>query len=231
MRPGDFGFQMAGIAYREGLVEGGEDPLWMFAIHGDRRGARSTTTRHDGSFELGEVAKDQLDRPVPSTDDPYWRDVPGGDRGVSALAVSQGRTVGGFHWCNFSESKDWQVITPGVQVCAALFGDAEVGPMILAIRADPDAKILPRHSAATEILIVPVAGSVAAGMSCLSVGDVRIIPASHGVDALVAGPAGANILYMIADRRAAADIVALDGRGDTMFDACRTFAKMLGDPI
>jgi hypothetical protein len=113
MKPGDFGYQVAGVPYREGLVGGGREPLWIFAVHGDRRGARSTITRVDGSFELGEVGEDQLDRPVASPDDAYWDTVPGGAKGVSALAVSEGRTVGGFHWGQFEDTTSWRTLPPG----------------------------------------------------------------------------------------------------------------------
>lgn len=213
MRSGDFGYQVSGVPYREGLAEGGEDSLWMFAVSGDRRGAPSTLTRHDGSFELGEVGEDQLDRPVPSVDDPYWHNVPGGAKGVSALAVSEGRTVGGFHWGNFDDAQDWRALAPGVRACAGLLGDAVAGPMIVTIRAEPGARILPGHVARSELVIVPVAGSVHLGPSPAEVGDIHIIPNDAAIAPLIAGADGADLIYMIADRRAVAPMFA-DLRSD-----------------
>ncbi|WP_404477939.1 hypothetical protein [Novosphingobium sp. BL-52-GroH] len=235
MGPGDFGYQASGIPYREGLVDGGDAPLWMFAVHGDRRGARSTTTRHDGSFELGEVAEDQLDRPVASPDDPYWRDVPGGARGVSALAISEGRAVGGFHWGCFDDAQDWHELAPGVRVCAAVLGDALAGPVVLMIRAAPGATILPEHVAGSEVVLVPFAGSLHSGFSRIAPGDVRIVPASARMTAIVAGEAGVDLIYMIADRRAVSTMFApadgTTGSGESATETIRSIVAALASRV
>lgn len=202
MGPGDFGYQVAGIPYREAIVPGDGDALWMFALQAERRGARSTTTRLDGSFELGEVAEDQLDRPVDSPDDPYWLDVPGGSKGRAALATSEGRTIGGFNWGKFDDAASWAAIAEGVTGCAALLGDVVAGPMVITMRAAAGTVIMLPIMFDTETVVAPVAGTLLAGDDRLEAGDVRFERTGAQRAALVAGDRGVDLVYVIADRRA-----------------------------
>ncbi|MBA4094637.1 MAG: hypothetical protein C0489_11185 [Candidatus Accumulibacter sp.] len=202
MKTGDFGYQVAGIPYREGLVPGDGEPLWMFAVHGDRRGAPSTITRQDGSFPLGEIGADQLDRPMPSADDPYWNDVPGGAKGIPALAVASGRKVGGFLWGNFAEAANWQALAEGVRANIGLFGDRACGPALLTLRADAGHIAIPAQLCASETILAVVRGSVTIEGRCYSAGDIRVQRAGAPSAAAIAGGEGADLVYMIADRRA-----------------------------
>ena len=202
MKPGDFGFHVSGIPYREGPAGGSADPLWMVSVHGDWRGARSTVTRVDGTFPLL-VGDDQLDRPVPSVDDPYWDSVPGGARGQVALAVTAGRSIGGFTWGNFDDREGWQALEDGVEAFFSVFGDFSSGPFLMVAHAQGDALLVPALECASEIAIFVVSGSVNIAGKTYGAGEVRIQSASAALPAVIAGAQGADVAVMIADRRAA----------------------------
>jgi hypothetical protein len=196
----DFGFQMSGLPYREGLVGGGND-LWMFAVQGDRRGARATLTRNDGTFVLGEIGEDQLDRPVASPDDPYWRDLPGGSRGVAALATRPAVIRGGFAWGRFGDTQDWLSLADGVVASAGVLGHGVTGPVVLAIQCDAGQVAVPAGCAATELVIAVVRGRCEIGGQHYTVGDVRVQKAHAPLAGVVAGPEGLDCVLLIADRR------------------------------
>lgn len=231
MKAGDFGYQVAGIPYREGLVPGTGEPLWMFAVHGDRRGAPSTITRNDGSFPLGEIGEDQLDRPKPSPDDPYWDEVPGGARGVPGLAVATGRKVGGFLWGNFAAAASWAPLADGVRANVGLFGDAERGPVLLTLRADAGRTAVPALSSEGEVIVTVARGTVAIGGQLYATGDVRVQRAGAPCPAVVAQEEGADLLYMIADRRALPVVEGADtaARGwvDDLTAQCHALTRAL----
>lgn len=209
MKAGDFGYQVSGIPYREGLVPSDEE-LWMFAVHGDRRGARATMTRKDGTLPLMNVAEDQLDRPVDSSDDPYWHALPGGSKGTPALAISTGRIVGGFGWGNYAEAESWQTLSESVKASVGLIGDIKHGPIVLTLHGAAGATIVPALTLATETTFAVVCGEVTVGAQRYVTGDVRIQRAGPSSEALIAGPDGADLAYLIADRQAILEAVRSD---------------------
>lgn len=200
MTAGVLGYQVAGIPYREGLVGGGSDPLWMFSIQGTWRGARSTNTRDDGTFLLGDIAPDQLDRPVGADEADYWDSVPGGAKGTAALATT-GAIRGGFSWEDFAEAGAWGALAPGVRVAAGVLGDPDCGPAVLAIAADPGAIAVPACRAGTELVIAVVRGSCAVGTRVYGPGELRVQDAGARLPAVEAGAEGADFVLMISDRR------------------------------
>jgi hypothetical protein len=235
MKAGDFGYQVAGIPYREGLVPGEGEPLWMFAVHGDRRGAPSTITRNDGSFPLGDIGEDQLDRPIPSADDPYWDDVPGGAKGVAALAVATGRKVGGFLWGNFADAESWLALADGVRANVGLLGDAACGPVMVTLCADAGRAAIPALRSGGELILTVARGSVTiAGQSYLA-GDIRVQRAGTPSPAVIAEREGADLLYMIADRRALPVVdhtdVAAQGWAESLAKQCGALARTLRDEV
>ena len=207
MKPRDFGFHVSGVPYREGPAAGSTDQLWMVSVHGDRRGARSTVTRLDGSLPFV-VGEDQLDRPVPSADDPYWDDVPGGSRGETAIAVTAGRSIGGFTWGDFDSREDWQTLGDGVEAFFSVFGEISSGPFLMVAHAQSGALVVPALESSSEIAIFVVSGSLEIAGKTYGTGDVRIQSASVPLPAVAAGPEGADIGFMIADRRS--DIASED---------------------
>lgn len=202
MGAGCFGYQLPGLPYREGVTGGETEPMWMVMVHGERRGARSTTTRRDGNILVEAFGEDQLDRPTEGPEDPYWRDIPGGHRGRTSLKSSLGRTVGGFCWGDFAQDAGWHAADSGVDVTAATMGDPEVGPLVLTVRAAAGRPVFPARCWETEIALVMVGGSVTAAGESYARGKVRIQAAYRPMPGLVAGDDGAQAVIVIADRRA-----------------------------
>lgn len=226
---GDFGYQASGVPYREGLVGGSTEELWMFAVQAVGRGARSTVTRTDGSFvgmTVDVVADDQLDLPVDSLDDPYWDTVAGGAKGVSALALGTGRVVGGFAWGSFSDRQGWQTLSEGVEASIGLLGDKTVGPIIAAMHVEAGKQAIPAAICDTEIVLAIIGGTVSLGERSYGVGEVRIQRASTPLEAVIAGPAGADIVYMIADRRAIPRSTVADATADQLL---QRFAELTNE--
>ena len=195
-----FGYQVSGVPYREGIGASKEE-LWLFAAHGARRGARATMIATDGNFQLPDIGEDQLDRPVPSPDDPYWQDVRGGSKGTIGLKSTLGRPVGGFNWGSFGTDQGWQEISPGISVTAGLIGDDDSGPLILTVRGGAKAELFPSTTSETEIIVAVMGGSCRIGDRSYETGEVRVQKAGVPLDGAQAGLEGAEIVLMIADRR------------------------------
>jgi hypothetical protein len=196
-----FGYQISGVPYREGFRAGKGEDLWMFAVHGERRGARSTMLGTDGDFQSIAFGDDQLDRPVASKDDPYWDDVPGGSKGIIGLGTTLGRQVGGFVWGSYGEDKGWRPLIPGVSITAGVLSDRISGPVILTLRSEMGRPAVPRATYGTEVAFSVIRGSCQIGDRKYIAGEVRIQKAGTTMDAIVSGPDGLDAVLMIADRR------------------------------
>jgi hypothetical protein len=200
MKAGDFGYQESGMPYREG-VSGAQEGCWMFAIHGNWRGARSTRVRSDGSFVLPRLSENQLDRWAETPDDPCWWNVPGGNKGIVALKTTLGPIRGGFVWGNFDDAQISRPLAQGVTFTAGLFGLPETGPILLTIKAAADCVAAPAAVYGTEIVCAVIRGSAKIGDKLYKAGELRIQNAGVPLDAVVSGPDGLNMVYLIADRR------------------------------
>ena len=208
MAKGDFAFQKSGQIYREGLAGSAESELWMFLVHGDRRGARSTITRRDGSFPVTDISEDQWDRPVDSPDDPYWADLPGGAEGVPGVTATVATDGAGYSWGSFTDTIKWSPLSSGVVAAAGSFGNPEAGPIVVALHAEPAAVVLPAVSSATELVYVVVQGSSTIDGTHYGRGDIRIQQAGVGVDKIESGPDGLDAILLVADRREAPAAIA-----------------------
>lgn len=200
-----FGYQLAGIPYREGTLGGLSGDTWMFAVQGDRRGARSTKTRDDGTFLLPEVGDDQLDRFVDSADDPYWNSLPGGSKGISALSMTGMQVKGGFAWGSFDDADEWPELFGAVRATTALFGQAEVGPILSTLVLAPGTEIADVSALSTEIALAIAGGSCTIAGKDYRVGDVRVQRSDAALDTIVAGDDGLRLVLLVADRRALAE--------------------------
>lgn len=196
-----FGYQVSGVPYREGFRGGSTKALWMFAVHGERRGARATMIGTKGDFDMITFGDDQLDRPVASTDDPYWKMVPGGSKGIVGLGTTLGSPVGGFVWGSFGEQKGWRSLCPGVSVTAGVLSDRVAGPVILTVRSEAGRSAVPRATYGTEVAFSVIRGSCQIGDRAYVAGEVRIQKAGAVMDAIVSGPDGLEAVLMISDRR------------------------------
>jgi hypothetical protein len=227
----DFGYQHSGVPYREGLLGGCSEDLWMFAVQGDRRGARATITRADGTFMLGEIGEDQLDRPVASPDDVYWTAVPGGARGVSALALAPGRLRGGFAWGTFDDTREWHPLADGVTAAVGVLGDAATGPVIFAVHCEPGGTAIPAGGCGTERIVTIVRGDCTIADQRYALGDLRIQNAGAAMPAVTAGGSGLDCILMVADRRAMPDWTGTDSESQRWLVAAGALLEPLIDAV
>jgi hypothetical protein len=115
LKAGDFGYQVSGRNYREGLG-GDAGECWILAMHGTWPGARGTKTRDDGTFPLTELYDNQLDSLVDSPDDPYWDNVVGGAKGIAAVSTTLTSTGALYEWGSFDETETWRPLAQDVVV-------------------------------------------------------------------------------------------------------------------
>lgn len=195
MQAGVYGFQEAGWVYQEHPVHGG--PVWTLLMMGDRRGARATlklkkdlATVIDGG-DMGEAFG------APVADAPYPH--PAGDKGIAAVATTLGPCERGYLSGRLAD-----LGTDGKPAAVTgVLGDETAGPVVHALKAEPNQTVAPACVYPTELVLLVVGGSCRVGASTYQVGDLRVQQADTRLEPIVAGPDGAEVVLIVADRRAA----------------------------
>jgi hypothetical protein len=98
-----------------------------------------------------------------------------------------------------------------VRMAVGIAGEPTCGPVLVFLACGPGREAIDSHSIGAETIVAPVFGSVEAHGVELTQGDVRVEEADVRQPALVAGPEGAHLVIVFADRRALR--VALDDGG------------------
>lgn len=190
LKGGDFSFQESGIVYQEHPVA---DEVWMMLVMGDRRGNLPTLglkKDEDTMFQFGDtytILSDETAYPHPA-----------GNRGIAAVATSEGPCTNGFL------SLPAEGLAPG-QTVSGLFGDEIAGPAVHVMRLEPGAMAMPASRWGTELILAVPEGSVTVGGDIYGSGELRIQRADTPLGAIVAGDAGAELVILRADRRGAPD--------------------------
>ena len=99
-------------------------------------------------------------------------------------------------------------------MAAGLAGEPTCGPVLVFLDCAAGAEAVPARSIGSETIVAPVSGSIDAAGTTLAQGDVRVEEADVDHPALVAGPDGAQLVVIFADRRAlrsALDVGAVAG--------------------
>lgn len=226
MKAGDFGYQVSGRNYREGL-SGNAGECWIFAMHGTWPGARGTKTRDDGTFPLTELFDNQLDRFVDEPDDPYWDKVVGGARGIPAVRTTLNSKGASYEWGSFDETEDWRAIAEDVVATAGVFGLADSGPILFTIHAPGGRVVMPAAAYGTETVCAVIRGSADIGAKHFEAGDLRVQNAGVALDTVVSGPEGLDMVFVVADRRERPNRVADDGAPLSWMDAVGTMYSEL----
>ena len=102
----------------------------------------------------------------------------------------------------FDTAEGWDEIAPGIRMAAGIAGEPACGPVLVFLDCAAGCEAVPARSISGETIVAPVSGSVDAAGTTLSEGDVRLEEADVGHPALVAGPDGAQLVAIFADRRA-----------------------------
>ena len=92
-------------------------------------------------------------------------------------------------------------IAPGVRMAAGLAGEPTCGPVLVFVDCAAGTEAVPVRSIGSETMIAPVSGSIDAAGVTMSQGDVRVEEADLDHPAVLAGPDGAQIVIIFADRR------------------------------
>jgi hypothetical protein len=131
--------------------------------------------------------------------------------GAPAIATTMGPTARAHLDGGFDTSDSWDEIAPGVRMAVGIAGEPTCGPVLVFLACGAGRAAIPSHSIGTEVIVAPVSGSVEADGVDLTQGDVRVEEADVRHPALVAGPEGAHLVIIFADRQALR--VALDDDG------------------
>jgi len=191
---GQFRFHDGGVPYASDNFAWGPDGGYGIIMFADRRGfairpvkaeiaARITPEQEAGGAALGIDMQD----PCP---------------GAPAIATTMGPTARGHLDGGFDSSAEWDEIAPGVRIAAGIAGEPSGGPVLVFLDCAAGCEALPTHSVGSETLVAPVRGSVDAAGVALTQGDVRVEERDIEHPALVAGPDGAQLVVIFADRRA-----------------------------
>lgn len=200
-RKGQFRFHDGGVPYASDNFAWGPDAGYGIIMFADRRGfairpvkaeiaAKVTPEQEAGGAFLGIDMRD----PCP---------------GAPAIATTMGPTTRSHLDGGFDASADWDEIAPGIRMAAGIAGEPTCGPVLVFVDCGAGDEAVPAHSVGSETLVAPVSGSVDAAGITLREGDIRVEERDVEQPALVAGPDGAQLVLIFADRGALRS--ALDG--------------------
>jgi hypothetical protein len=198
---GQFRFHEGGVPYASDNFAWGPDGGYGIIMFADRRGfairpvkaeiaARVTPAQEAVGAALGIDMQD----PCP---------------GAPAIATTMGPIERAHLDGGFDSSGDWDEIAPGVRMAAGIAGDPTSGPVLVFLDCAAGTEAVPARSTGSETIVAPVSGAIEVAGATLSQGDVRVEEADVDHPVLVAGPDGAQLVVLFADRSALRS--ALDG--------------------
>jgi len=191
---GQFRFHDGGVPYASDNFAWGPDGGYGIIMFADRRGfairpvkaeiaERITPQQQAAGAFLGIEMRD----PCP---------------GAPAIATTMGPTTRSHLDGGFDASDEWDEIVPGVRMAAGIAGEPGCGPVLVFLDCAAGCEAVPAHAIGSETIVAPVSGSVSAAGATLAEGDVRVEESDVEHPALVAGPDGAQLVVIFADRRA-----------------------------
>ncbi len=191
---GQFRFHDGGVPYASDNFAWGPDGGYGMIMFADRRGFAIQPVKAEIAAKVGpeqEAAGSALGIDM---QDPC--------PGAPAIATTMGATTRAHLDGGFDRSAEWDEIALGVRMAAGVAGEPACGPVLVFLDCAAECAALPMRSIASETIVAPVAGSVIAGGSTMVQGDVRLEEAGVEHPALTAGPDGAQLVAVFADRRA-----------------------------
>lgn len=190
LQAGDYAFQEAGIVYQEHPGPDGAGATLL--VMADRRGNQATIARkrdEEAMFEYEDVYG------APRDGTPYPH--PAGDRGIAAVNTTAGRCENGY-----LRGRTADLESGPAGALTGVLGDAEAGPSVHVLRADPGETIVPAATWPTETVLLTLAGSVDVGGCAYPAGTLRVQRGDAPMEAITAGADGAELVFVVADRRA-----------------------------
>jgi hypothetical protein len=197
---GQFRFHDGGVPYASDNFAWGPDGGYGIIMFADRRG-----------FAIRPVKAEIAEKVVPAQEAAgamLGIDMQDPCPGAPAIATTMGATTRAHLDGGFDTADQWEEIAPGVRMAAGIAGEPERGPVLVFLDCAAGCEAVSAHVLGTETIVAPVAGSVAAAGTTLAQGDVRLEEADVEHPALVAGPDGAQLVLIVADRRALGSALA-----------------------
>src|SRR6266508_853504 len=191
---GQFRFHDGGVPYASDNFAWGSDGGFGIIMFADRRG-----------FAIRPVKAEIAERVTPEQEAAgaaLGIDMRDPCPGAPAIATTMGLTTRAHLDGGFDTSKEWGEIAPGVRMAAGVAGEPTCGPVLVFLDCAAGAEAVPPRSIGSETIVAPVSGSIAAAGNTLAQGDVRVEDADVDHPAVVAGPDGAQLVVIFADRRA-----------------------------
>jgi hypothetical protein len=219
---GQFRFHDGGVPYASDNFAWGPDGGYGSIMFADRRG-----------FAIRPVKAEIAEKVVPAQQAAgalLGIDLQDPCPGAPAIATTMGRTRRAHLDGGFDTSDRWDEIAPGIRMAAGLAGEPTSGPVLVFLDCAAGREAVPGRILGTETIVAPVTGSVDAAGTTLAQGDVRIEEADVEHPALVAGPDGAQLVLIVADRRALGSALADGTVGGAVGAALSTvLPKLLRD--
>jgi hypothetical protein len=190
---GQFRFHDGGVPYASDNFAWGPDGGYGIIMFADRRG-----------FAIRPVKAEVAEKVVPGQEAAgalLGIDMQDPCPGAPAIATTMGPTVRAHLDGGFDTSEQWDEIAPGVRMAAGLAGEPTCGPVLVFVDCAAATEAVPVRSIGSETMVAPVSGSIDAAGATMNQGDVRVEEADVEHPALVAGPDGAQVVLIFADRR------------------------------
>jgi hypothetical protein len=191
---GQFRFHDGGVPYASDNFAWGPDGGFGIIMFADRRGFAIRPVK----AEIAEQVTPQQE----ATGAALGIDMRDPCPGAPAIATTMGLTKRAHLDGGFDTSKKWDEIAPGVRMAAGLAGEPTCGPVLVFLDCAAGAAAVPTRAIGSETIVAPVSGSITVAGDTLTQGDVRVEDAGVDHPALVAGPDGAQLVVIFADRRA-----------------------------
>lgn len=191
---GQFRFHDGGVPYASDNFAWGPDGGYGMIMFADRRGFAIRPVKAEIAERIapqermiGEALGIDMQDPCP---------------GAPAIATTMGPTSRAHLDGGFDQAHDWSEVVPGVRMAVGLAGEPTCGPVLVFLDAAGGVDVLGERRLGTEVLVAPVAGSIDVGATRLRTGDVRLEEADTDQPPVVAGVDGAQMVAIVADRRA-----------------------------
>jgi hypothetical protein len=198
---GQFRFHDGGVPYASDNFAWGPDGGYGIIMFADRRG-----------FAIRPVKPEIAEQLMPAQEAAgraMGIDVQDPCPGAPAIITTMGPTTRAHLDGGFDTAEQWDEIAPGVRMAAGLAGEPTCGPVLVFLDCAAGTEAVPARSIGSETIVAPVSGSIDVAGATMAQGDVRVEEADVDHPALVAGPDGAQLVLIFADRRALR--AALDG--------------------
>ncbi len=219
---GQWRFHDGGVPYASDNFAWGPDGGFGIIVFADRRGFAIEPVKAEVAAKVapqqemtGKLLGIDMQSPCP---------------GAPAIATTMGLTDRAHLNGGFESASSWDEIAPGVRMSVGVAGERDAGPVLAFLDCAAGAEAVGTRTLASETLIAPVTGSVAAGGATLAQGDVRLEEADVEQPPLVAGADGAQLVLLFADRRALRTAVDAGTLGGALASALADeLPKLLGE--